>query len=66
MKVEIKRLELMTNIEELRVVKEKLKNDVMDPMLNWRERIELYQSIQGINERIQILTNRLQENLASA
>lgn len=60
MKLELERLELITNMLELIDIKEKLKNSVMDPMLNWQERMELYQSIQGINERIQNLNQKLE------
>jgi hypothetical protein len=59
MKQELERLELITSIHELMELKEKLKTSVMDPMLKWRERMELYQSIQGINERIGHLNKRL-------
>ncbi|WP_134703701.1 hypothetical protein [Ammoniphilus sp. YIM 78166] len=59
MKRELERLELITSLYELIELKEKLKTSVMDPMLNWRERMELYQSIQGINERIEHLNKRL-------
>ncbi|RXT07974.1 hypothetical protein [Ammoniphilus sp. CFH 90114] len=65
MKLDLYRLELISNIHELMELKERLKNDVLDPKLNWRERMELYQSIQGINCRIENLNNRL-ENRPSA
>ena len=55
----INRLEVLTTIQELIERKEKLKHDVMDPMLYWKERMELYQSIQGINERIRRLQDQL-------
>lgn len=60
MKHELERLELITSLHGLMELKEKLKTSVMDPMLNWRERMELYQSIQGINERIEHLNKRLE------
>ena len=36
-------------------LKEKLKKDVMDPALNWQDRMNLYRTIQGINQQIQSL-----------
>lgn len=52
MELQLKRLELITDIHSLVQLKEKLKNDTMDPMLKWHERMEIYKTIQGIKERI--------------
>lgn len=61
MKSQLERLELITNIHDLTAIKEKLKDDVMNPMLNWHERMELYESIQCINTRIRYLTLSLEK-----
>lgn len=36
-------------------IKERLKDDVMNPLLKWNERAELYKAIQEINEQIHLL-----------
>ncbi|MEW9671348.1 hypothetical protein [Ammoniphilus sp. 3BR4] len=55
------RLELVSTIQQLTDVKEKLANDVLDPMLNWPERDELNQAIHWINTRINSLKQTLQK-----
>jgi len=59
MKEELYRLELILKVNLLANVKDKLKIDLMDPMLKWEERMELFESIQWINKRIDLLNQRL-------
>ena len=61
MKIELYRLELILNLNLLTEVKEKLKIDLMDPMLSWIEKMELYQCVLSINKRIDILIQRLEK-----
>jgi hypothetical protein len=59
MEIQLKRLELISDINALMKLKETLKNHVMDPLMNWKERMELYHSIQEINNRIRELNKGL-------
>ncbi|WP_167577841.1 hypothetical protein [Ammoniphilus sp. YIM 78166] len=51
----------VNDIEILIETKEKLKDNIMDSSLNWRERMDLYQSIQGINAQIQKLSSSIEQ-----
>jgi hypothetical protein len=45
----------LTDMEELHRMKEELKDQVVDPSLNWKGRMEIYRKVQLIMERIQCL-----------
>lgn len=59
MKVELKRLEIILNLNLLANVKENLKDDLMNPFLKWSEKLDLYESLQCINNRMDLLNQRL-------
>jgi len=40
------------DVTTLKELKEQLKQDVMKPTLKWQERMNLYRTIQGINQQI--------------
>jgi hypothetical protein len=40
------------DVRGLIVLKEEIKNRVMDPELSWEERMELYKKVQQLNEKI--------------
>jgi hypothetical protein len=48
-------LGIMFNVEELFAFKEQLKNEIVNPTINWQTRMNLYKKVQMINERIQYL-----------
>lgn len=45
----------LTEIAELERLKEELKDRVVDPQLNWQNRMELYQKVQLVMQRIECL-----------
>lgn len=49
------------DIQILIETKEKLKDNIMDSSLNWRERMDLYQSIQGLNAQIQEMSSSIEQ-----
>lgn len=44
--------EKIGDVDTLVLLKEHIKNQVVDSNITWHERIELYRKIQSINERI--------------
>jgi len=61
MELDLNRLELIVNLNLLTEVKEKLKIDLMNPLLKWSEKMELYESLRWINNRIDLLKQRLEK-----
>lgn len=43
---------IINQLEELNSLKEKIKNAIVDPELNWEYRMLLYRKVQLINDRI--------------
>lgn len=49
---------ISSDVYSLVEVKERLKDSILDPTLNWQERMSLYQKIHEINDRIHQLSTQ--------
>lgn len=45
----------LTDVKELEKMKEDLKEQVIDPSLNWKSRMDIYSKVQLVMQRIQFL-----------
>lgn|GEM_PF-1426213 len=45
----------LTDVKELEKMKEDLKEQVIDPSLNWKSRMDIYSKVQLVMQRIQLL-----------
>jgi len=59
MKRKFNRLELIIKLNLLTEIKENLESDLMNPLLKRSERMELYESLHCINNRIDLLKKRM-------